>query len=186
MQFHEVVRHTRGKARDVILNLESRGGEVTAEAAIAELIEEFGEGCTAAMPIATFFARRQRPDESPTEFAIALEALLRRTEDAQRRQGRKASLCDDRDLLLTTQFMTGLQDEAVRQRLAPMQPRRMSFRDLRQELRVISEENHQAKELRRQRFQLYQQTTVWEKQLGPHRGKARQRSKATRTPVSPN
>ena len=155
------MRHTRGKARDVILNLESRG-EVTAEAAIAELIEEFGKGCTAAMPIATFFARRQRPDESPTEFAIALEALLRRTEDAQRRQGRKASLCDDWDLLLTTQFMTGLQDEAVRQRLAPMQPRCMSFRDLRQELRVISEENHQAKELRRQRFQLYQQTTVGE------------------------
>ena len=72
VQFHEVVRHTRGRARDVILNLESRDGEVRAEAGIAELVDEFGEECTTKMPIATFFARKQRSEESAIDFAIAL------------------------------------------------------------------------------------------------------------------
>lgn len=160
LQFQEVVRHTRGRARDVVLNLESRGGDVTAEAAILELLEEFGEGNTATTPIATFFARKQRSEESAAAYAIALEALLRHVEEVKRRQGRMSSLGEERDLLLTTQFMSGLQDDSVRQRLAPMKPRSMTFRSLRQELKVVSEEARQAKEARRQKFYLHQQTAA--------------------------
>ena len=140
IKFQEVVRHTRGRARDVILNLESRGGNITAEAAILELLEEFGEGSTATTPIATFFSRVQRPEETSTDYAIALEALLRQVEEVNKRQGRQGSLDEDRDLLLTTQFMKGLHDDSVQQRLAPMQPRMMTFKSIRPELRVISEE----------------------------------------------
>ena len=161
VQFHEVVRHTRGKARDAVLNLERRGG-ATAERAIAELIEEFGEGVATTTPIATFFARRQRPDESPTDYAIALEALLRHVEDMQQRQGRQVFLGEDRDLLLTSQFMTGLHDREVRQRLAPMRPRTMTFKMLRQELRVICEENRLFNERRRQRVFMQQQASSME------------------------
>ncbi len=151
VQFHEVVSHTRGRARDLVLNLECRG-VITADAAITELLEEFGEGSTATTPIATFFSRVQRSEETSTDYAIALEALLRHVEDVNRRQGRQWSLGEDRDLLLTTQFMKGLHDDTVRQRLAPMQPRTMSFKSLRQELRIISEEARHAKEVRRQKY----------------------------------
>ena len=87
IKFPEVVRHSRGRGRDVILNLESRGGNITAEAAILELLEEFGEGSTATTPIATFFSRVQRPEETSTEYAIALDALLRHVEEVNKRQG---------------------------------------------------------------------------------------------------
>ena len=44
VQFHEVVRNTSGRARDVVLNLESRNPSgVTAEVAFTELLEEFGK-----------------------------------------------------------------------------------------------------------------------------------------------
>ncbi len=128
-----------GRARDEVLNLESRGSEVTAEAAILELLKEFGEGNTATMPIATFFARKQRFDESSTEYAIALDALLRHVQEKKKRQG------ENRDLLLTTQFMSHLHDKSVRQRLASMNPRSMTFRSLRKEPRVVSEEARQAR-----------------------------------------
>ena len=156
MQFREVVRHTRGKARDAVLNLERRGG-ATAKMAIAELVEEFGEGVATITPIATFFARRQRPEESPTDYAIALEALLRRMEDMEQRQGRQVFLGEDRDQLLTSQFMTGLHDCEVRQRLAPMRPRTMSFKMLRQELRIFSEESSLRIDRRRQQRIFVQQ-----------------------------
>ncbi len=55
--------------------------------------------------------------------------------------------------------MTGLHDQAIRQRLAPMKPRSMSFKTLRKELRIILEEFNQGRELRRQRYQTHQQTT---------------------------
>ena len=158
VRFHDVVRHTRGDARDVVLNLESRG-EVTAEEAIAELLEEFGEGNNATTPIAAFFARRQRPEETATEYAIGLEALLRHIEEVRKRQGNHSSLGEDRDLLLTTQFMTGLHDQSIRQRLAPMKPRSMSFKMLRKELRIITAEFNQGRELRRLKYQTHHQTT---------------------------
>ena len=137
VKFQEVVRHTKGDARDVVLNLEGRGA-ITAEEAITELLDEFGEGSAAATPIAVFFSRRQRADETAIDYAIALETLLRHVKDINQRQGRPSSIGEDRDLLLTTQFMSGLNDDAVRQRLAPMQPRSMSFKTLRKELRIIT------------------------------------------------
>ena len=56
--------------------------------------------------------------------------------------------------------MKGLHDDSVRQRLAPMQPRTMTFKSIHQELRVISEEARRAKEVRRQKYFLQQQTAV--------------------------
>ena len=44
VQFHKVVRHTSGRGRDVILNLESLTPTgLTIEMAFSELLEEFGE-----------------------------------------------------------------------------------------------------------------------------------------------
>ncbi|XP_071810535.1 uncharacterized protein [Asterias amurensis] len=157
-KFAEVVRHTKGDARDVVLNLESRGPS-TAEDAICELLEEFGDGCAVTTPISVFFARRQRPDETATEYAIALEALLRKVEDVHKRQGRPCYFMEDRDALLTVQFMSGLHDDRIKQRLAPMQPRKMSFKALRSELRIVAEEVRQARTMRRHTFQLNQQST---------------------------
>ena len=167
VRFQEVVRHTKADARDVVLNLESRG-TTTAEEAISELLDEFGEGCTAATPIANFFSRRQRSEETAIEYAIALETLLRNVEDIKRRQRRQGSLGEDRDVLLTTQFMSGLHDNAVRQRLAPMQPRCMSFKTLRKELRVINEEFSQVREARRYQYSIHQQTTEADNSTSQH------------------
>lgn len=157
VRFQEVVRHTKGDARDVVLNLECRGA-ITAEQAIAELLDEFGEGSAAATPIAAFFSRGQRSGETATDFAIALETLLRHVNEINQRQGRPISIGEDRDLLLTTQFMTGLSDDAVRRRLAPMQPRSMAFKSLRKELRIISEEFESVHQARRTHYSIHQHT----------------------------
>ena len=158
--FHELVRHTSGRARDVILNLERHSPTPpTVAAAFTELLEEFGEDHLASSPIASFYARVQRPEESGCDFAIALEALLRRVEEMKQRQGRPDSLGEDRDLMLTTQFMAGLTDELIKQRLAPMQPRRMTFKALRRELHVIAEERRLAKEAQQRKYRLLQQTS---------------------------
>ena len=151
------MRHTKGDARDVVLNLEGRGA-ITAEEAITELLDEFGEGSAAATPIAVFFSRRQRADETAIDYAIALETLLRHVKDINQRQGRPSSIGEDRDLLLTTQFMSGLNDDAVRQRLAPMQPRSMSFKTLRKELRIISEEFALVQQSRQPYYSIHQHT----------------------------
>ena len=157
VQFQEVVRHTKGDARDVVLNLESRG-VATAEEAITELLDEFGEGSAAATPIAAFFSRRQRTGETATDYAIALETLLRHVNDINRRQGRPISIGEDRDLLLTTQYMAGLNDDAVRRRLAPMQPRSMKFKTLRKELHIISEEFDLVQQSRQKYYSIHQHT----------------------------
>ena len=155
VQFHDIVRHTSGRARDVILNLESRTpAGVSAEDAFTELLEEFGEDSTAASPMTRFYARVQKSGESASDFAISLETLLRRIEDTGRNQGRCDLFGESRDILLSTQFMAGLCDARVRQRLAPMRPRTMAFKDIRAELRIISEEQHREDELLGQRYNL--------------------------------
>ena len=155
VQFHEVVRNTGGRARDVVLNLESRNPSgMTAEAAFTELLEEFGEDNPAFSPMTRFYARVQKSGESASEYAIALEALLRRIEEGGKQQGYHNLFGNNRDSILTTQFMTGLQDDRCRQRLAPMRPRDMSFKELRAELRVVAEEKHQQEERMRQHYQL--------------------------------
>ena len=137
--FNEIVRHTGGRARDLLLNLEERDSEVpSANAVFKELLEEYGELDLTVSPMAAFYARLQMPNESPSDYAIALEALLRRaTTYGARAQD------SQRDGTLTTQFMLGLRDRAVKSRLAPMRPRDMTFKDLRRELQVINEEVRQ-------------------------------------------
>ena len=137
-QFNEVVRHTGGRARDLILNLELYQGELSADRAFRELIEEYGDDDVTSSPMSAFYARTQHTNESPAEYAVALEAKLR----IARERGEQAAMVDDdtRDRMLATQFMHGLRSQEVRARLAPMRPREMAYRELRKELRVIEAE----------------------------------------------
>lgn len=158
VQFHEVVRHTGGRARDLVLNLECQSGEVpTAELAFSELLEEYGELDLTVSPMAAFYSRVQLPSETPSDYAIALEALLRRV---QQHQGHTSQdqVQSNREGTLTTQFMFGLRDRAVKERLAPMKPREMRFRDLRRELHIINEERRQVRDTGR--AQAYEQVEV--------------------------
>ncbi|XP_033107946.1 uncharacterized protein LOC117109672, partial [Anneissia japonica] len=136
-QFHEIVRHTGGRARDLVLNLESLGpASMTPEAALKELLSEYGELNVTVSPMAAFYARVQQPTETARDYAIALEALLRRVKEQLK--GLQMHDNFDRDKLLCTQFMHGLKDVAVKNRLAPMRPRQMTYKELREELHVIS------------------------------------------------
>ena len=101
--------------------------------------------------MAKFYSRVQRENETPTEFAISLEVTLREVEEMRRRRGQSGFEEENRDRTLATQFMSGLKDLRYRQRLAPMQPRSMTFRDIRRELHIIAEEERQAEEIRRRR-----------------------------------
>ena len=139
VQFNEIVRHTGGRARDLLLNLELCGEEhMTPSAAFRELLEEYGDGNCLMSPMAEFYGRMQQTNESPSEYAVALEAKLRVAKD----RGEQAAVVSQpkRDSMLATQFMHGLRDQRVRARLAPMRPREMTFRELRGELRVIEAE----------------------------------------------
>ena len=139
VQFNEIVRHTGGRARDLILNLELSGDQqLTPAAAFRELLEEYGESDYLSSAMANFYSRVQQTSESASEYAVALEAKLRAAKD----RGEQAAMVEQptRDVMLTTQFMQGLRDQAVKARLAPMRPREMSFRELRRELRVIEAE----------------------------------------------
>ena len=88
--------------------------------------------------MASFYARTQQASETPSEYAVALEARLRVARD----KGDQAAMVEKpvRDAMLTTQFMFGLRDQKVKARLAPMRPREMTFRELRRELHVIESE----------------------------------------------
>ena len=177
VQFHEAVRHTGGRARDDVLNLESRAPEnLSAEAVFTVLLEEYGEDRCALSPVAKFYARTQRESESPTEYAIALESTLREVEEARRRRGHTSSEEGGRDRMLTTEFMYRLKDLWCKQRLAPMQPRFMSFRDVRRELHIVAEEERQ-EEARRKRQTLYTMSEVagtYSKQKFRGKGSGRQ------------
>ena len=61
IKFQEVVRNTSGRARDVILNLESRSPTgVTAEDAFKELLQEFGEDDLVTSPMTRFYSCEQK------------------------------------------------------------------------------------------------------------------------------
>ena len=77
-QLHDIVRHTSGRPRDVILNLESRTPTgVTAEMAFAELVEEFGEDTVANSPITRFYSRTQKSGETAREKLNSWRVTLR-------------------------------------------------------------------------------------------------------------
>lgn len=139
VMFNEIVRHTSGRARDLVLNLERRNYCIPApEVIFSELLEEYGESHLTVSPMAAFYARMQYPNETPSEYAIALEALLWRALTGEDRTDKTQP-----DKIICTQFMCGLRDRAVKDRLAPMRPRDMPFKELRRELHVIAEETRQ-------------------------------------------
>lgn len=132
--FATIVRHLSGEARRLVLNLPPN--EQTISRAFEELRAEYSEMQTSHDPLADFYERCQRPGESACSYAIALEAALRSVEEVQY----GGQPFPDRDSKLTRQFMRGLSDEEVYQRLAPMKPRFLSFRELQAELRNLARE----------------------------------------------
>lgn len=134
LRFSTVVRHLGGEARNLILNLHPH--DQTPERAFEELQAEYGDTRGSLDPLADFYERSQNAGESACSYAIALEAKLRTVEEKQR-GGRPFQ---DRDSKLTRQFMRGLTDEEVYRRIAPMAPRRWSFRELQAELRNLARE----------------------------------------------
>ena len=133
LEFPTIVRNLSGEARRLVLNLPPE--EQTPRGAFQELREEYGD-TSAVDPFAAFYARVQRNGESAQSFAIALESLLRKIEI----EHPHAVAPYQRDGVLATQFTKGLKDEELRLRLAPMRPRNMAFRDVREEVRLIMRE----------------------------------------------
>ena len=133
LEFPTIVRNLGGEARRLILNLPAE--EQTPRGAFHELQQEYGD-TSGADPFASFYARVQRNGESAQSFAIALESLLRKIEI----EHPHAIAPYQRDGVLANQFSKGLKDEELRLRLAPMRPRNMTFREVREEVRLIMQE----------------------------------------------
>ena len=139
LQFLTIVRNLSGEARKLVLNLPVP--EQTAERAFEELRAEYGDLHCPLDPMAEFYSRMQLPNESACSYAIALEAVLRSIEE--RKHG--GQQLPDRDYRLTHQFMRGLHDEGIYNRLDPMQPWRMTYKDLRDQLRRMAHEKQRTK-----------------------------------------
>ena len=105
--------------------------------AFAELRDQFGEVSPLGDPLADFYERFRLPNESSTIYAVELEATLRTVEE----RINKGRPLPTRNRMLTQQFMRGVRDDKVTQRLAPMKPRDMTFRDLQTELRQLERES---------------------------------------------
>ena len=134
LYFATIVRHLSGEARRLVLNLPLQ--EQQPENAFDELRAEYGDLQRSLDPLADFYERNQRPDETACSYAIALEATLRSVEESQR----GGQPFPDRDAKLTRQFLRGLNDEGVYLRIAPLKPRLLSFRELQEELRNLARE----------------------------------------------
>ncbi len=129
--FATIVRHLSGEARRLVLNLPLQ--EQHPERAFDELRAEYGDLQSSLDPLADFYERSQRPEETACSYAIALEATLRSVEESRRP-------FPDRDAKLTRQFLRGLNDEGVYLRIAPLKPRLLSFHELQEELRSLARE----------------------------------------------
>lgn len=134
LQFSTIVRHLGGGARKLVLNLPLN--EQYMARVFEELRAEYSDCHLSFDPMADFYERRQRPQETATEYAIELEALLRTIEDRIYHN----RPFPDRDYKLTQQFMRGVKDREARERIAPMRPRYMKFRELQAELRQLTRE----------------------------------------------
>lgn len=82
LRFSTVVRHLGGEARKLILNLPPH--DQTPEKAFEELRAEYGDMQGSLDPLDDFYERSQRPGETASSYAIALEATLRMVEETQR------------------------------------------------------------------------------------------------------
>ena len=142
MQFSTIVRYLGGTARKLVLNLPPK--QQTPSHAFTELKAQFGDTVLAGDPLANFYERMQIPNEPPSIYAVELEATLRTIEERSS-QGRPFP---NRNSMLTQQFMRGVKDEKVTQRLAPMRPRDMTFRELQVELRQLEREARMAAALK--------------------------------------
>ena len=110
-------------------------------------------------PLAIFYERLRLVNESPSIYAVELEATLRTVEE---RMNNRLPLAN-RNSMLTQQFMRGVGDEKITNRLAPMRPRDMTFRELQVELRQIEREQRAAA--------LLQPKTVTKAQSSQHTSK---------------
>lgn len=135
LQFSTIVRYLGGAARKLVLNLPRE--LQNPKEAFAELKAQFGDMLSGGDPLAEFYERVRRLNESPSIYAVELEATLRTTEERMNRSIPPSS----RNRMLTQQFMRGVKDDKITQRLAPMKPRDMPFRELQAELRLIEREN---------------------------------------------
>ncbi len=135
LQFSTIVRYLGGSARKLILNLPKE--LQTPKDAFAELKAQFGDMMSEGDPLAEFYERVRRNNESASIYAVELEATLRTTEERLNRPIPQSN----RNRMLTQQFMRGVKDEKITQRLAPMRPRDMPFRELQAELRLIERKN---------------------------------------------
>lgn len=141
MQFSTIVRYLGGAARKLVLNLPP--DQQTTSFAFAELKAQFGDSLMSGDPLAEFYERVRLPKESPGIYAVELEATLRTVEERMN----KTQPWPNRNKMLTQQFMRGVQNDKITNRLAPMKPREMSFRELQTELRQIERENRLASTL---------------------------------------
>lgn len=133
MRFLTIVRYLGGAARKLVLNLPPE--QQTVDFAFDELRSQFGELSTLGDPLADFYQRERFPNESPSIYAVELEATLRSVEEWMGKR-----IQHHRNNMLTQQFMRGVRDERVTQRLAPMKPRDMNFHELQVELRQLERE----------------------------------------------
>ena len=138
MQFPTIVRYLGGAARKLVLNLPPE--QQTPSDAFSELHAQYGEISLFGDPLADFYERVRQANESPTIYAVELEATLRTVEERMNR-GRPLPT---RNRMLTQQFMRGVRDDRVTQRLAPMRPREMTYRELQQEIRQFERETKTA------------------------------------------
>ena len=135
MQFSTVVRNRGGAARKFILNLPVE--DQTPACAFEELPAQFGEMSTFGDPLADFYERMRHNKETPSIYAIELEATLCTIEERMN----DSHPLPKRDSMLTQQFMRGVAEEKVTSRLAPMKPREMTLRELQIELLQIEQEH---------------------------------------------
>ena len=104
MQFSTIVRNLGGAARKLVLNLPP--SEQTPHHAFAELKAQFGDTSMTGDPLAIFYERLRLAKESPSIYAVELEATLRTVEE---RMNNNKPL-PNRNSMLTQQFMRGVQD----------------------------------------------------------------------------
>nr|XP_014340650.1 PREDICTED: uncharacterized protein LOC106702537 [Latimeria chalumnae] len=134
LHFPTLVRYLGGGARKLVLNLPP--AERCSYRAFEELRAEYSDCHLSLDPMADFYERHQRPLESASVYAIELDALLREIEE----NINGGQPLPDRNYKLTQQFMRGIHEKEVRDRLAPMQPRYLSFKQLQAELRQLARE----------------------------------------------
>lgn len=130
LRFNSVVRNLGGAARKIALNIPENLSCV--ETIFAELLEQFGT-YAGGDPLAAFYARVQHPNETASIYAVELDAILRRAEEAK-------TCTPNRDFVLTQQLLRGLYNQHLRDRLTAMRLTLVNFRAVVTEIRSYERE----------------------------------------------